>query len=72
MTGFDWTYRRRWLFMVTFFTMGVIGYCLWEGTDSRLYETAITASFTLLGALGGSYIFGAAWEHRSIAKQEST
>jgi hypothetical protein len=66
--GFDWTNRRRWIWRVTAFCMVVVAFCLWRGDDSRLYETAITWAFGLLGTLGGAYVFGAAWEHRSLVK----
>lgn len=64
--GFDWTNRRRWIWRTSLFCMLVIAYCLHRGEDLRLYETAVTAAFTLLGMIGGSYIAGAAWEHRSL------
>lgn len=64
--GFDWTNRRKWIWRVSVFCMLTVAYCLWRGEDLRLYETAITAAFSLLGLLGGSYVFGAAWEHRSL------
>lgn len=64
--GFDWTNRRKWIWRVSAFCMLVVAYCLYQAEDLRLYETAITAAFTLLGMIGGSYIAGAAWEHRSL------
>lgn len=66
--GFDWTYRRRWIWAATAFCMVVVAYCLWRGDDTRLYETAITWAFGLLGTIGGTYVFGAVFEHRSLAQ----
>lgn len=63
---FDWTNRRRWIWRTTVFCMFVVTYCLLQGEDLRLYETALTSAFTLLGFLGGSYVAGAAWENRSF------
>lgn len=71
-TGFDWTNRRRWIFGTTAFCMLVVAYCLYTGSDARIYETALNASFMLLGSVGGSYIFGAAWEHKQIAASKAT
>lgn len=66
VTGFDWTWRRRWIWSASAFCALVVAYCLWRGEDLRLFETAITAAFTLLGLIGGSYVFGAAWENKSF------
>lgn len=47
--------------------MVVIMYCLFVGSDARIYETAMSSAFVLLGSIGGSYVFAAAWEHKQIA-----
>lgn len=64
--GFDWTNRRRWIWRTSIFCMVVVVYCLYRGDDLPLYETALTSAFTLLGFIGGSYVAGASWEHRSL------
>ena len=66
-TEFSWTNRRKWVFRTTAFCMVVIAYCVF--TESN--ETALTASFTLLGAIGATYVGGATMENMSLAKSGS-
>lgn len=68
MPSFDWTNRRKWVFRTTAFCMCVIAYCVY--TESN--ETALTASFTLLGAIGATYVGGAAMENMSLARASKT
>jgi len=35
---------------------------MFKGLDTRLYETIVSSSFALAGAILGSYIFGAVYE----------
>lgn len=65
--GFEWKNRRRWIWASSIFCMVVIMYCLFVGSDARIYETAMSSAFVLLGSIGGSYVFAAAWEHKQIA-----
>ena len=66
----SWKNRRRVIFGALFFCAGVVLYVLWEGTDSRVNETAITMSFFLAGSIIGSYVFSSTWESIGISKSQ--
>lgn len=69
-TGFQWTNRRRWVWVTSVFNMAVIGYVLWTDSDSRLAETALAAAFSLLAWVGAAYLGVAGWEHGRLAAAE--
>lgn len=63
-TGYSWVNRRRVIWASLAFCAGVISYCLIDGEDTTLNQTALTCAFWAGGAIVGSYCFGAAWENR--------
>jgi hypothetical protein len=58
----SWKIRRKLIICTLVFCAICIGYIMYKGTDSRLYETIVTSAFSLAGAILGSYIFGAVYE----------
>lgn len=58
----SWTVRRRFLFAVVGFCMGVVSYILWKDMTSTVAETAITMAFLCITSAVGGYVFGATWE----------
>jgi len=76
-----WKYRRRFLFaytafimlMVTkavFFPAGLtIGGLIIAG-DPEVAKVVISTGFTTLGAVVAAYVFGAAWERKTIQGSE--
>lgn len=65
----SWTRRRRYLYAVTAFTMGAIGFSLWKG-DGAVYETTVSMGFTALMAFVGAYVFGAVWDDSNARKMK--
>jgi len=50
------------MYAVTLFCAATIAYVLFKGMDTKVAETAVTASFLCMGGIVGSYVFGAAWQ----------
>jgi len=65
----SWTVRRRFMFIVIAFCMGVVSYCLWQNLESRVAETAVMSAFFVIGTTIGSYVFGAAWQDISSIRR---
>ena len=59
---FSWKLRRRFMFVVSGFCMGVIAYILFRGLNTGPADTAMTMAFIGLISIVGSYVFGATWE----------
>lgn len=55
----NWTYRRRYLYVVTFFLMWAAAYPVYYELDSTMAESAVTLSLLALSALNGAYVYGA-------------
>lgn len=54
-----WKRRRMMMTSVIVFCMFTIFYCLYKDSDKRIYETAITSAFLLLGSTVVTYVTGA-------------
>lgn len=67
-----WAVRRRFMFAVTAFCMGVVSYALGARLETSVADTAVTFSFLTLIAITGSYVFGAVWEDVSVFKAGGT
>ena len=68
MEGFKWENRRKWVGRVLWFHMAVIAWLLTPYVSDQKSEALIMPLCLSFAAVIGSYIFGAAWEHTSIAK----
>lgn len=64
-----WKNRRRMLFVLFAFCIGVITYTMIDGQDTKLNDTLVTMSFGTLIAVSGQYIFGAAWDDKNVMKR---
>lgn len=64
----NWSVRRRFMFIVSLFCAYCITYVMLKGQDSRVNETIVTWAFLCLGAIVGSYVFGAAWQDINFKK----
>lgn len=58
----SWRIRRRVMFAVLAFCMGVIAFIAWSGQDSRVAETVVLCAFGLIGLIVSIYVLGATWE----------
>lgn len=58
-----WKIRRRVMFIVLAFAMGVVCWSIWK--DNKVAETAITMAFATIMATTGSYVFGATWDDKN-------
>lgn len=73
-TGDRWGVRRKWIARIIWFCMAVIAVSLalsgpWAMIiDAEVAKVALTMGFGLMGAVAGSYIFGAAWEDISLSQ----
>lgn len=65
----NWRMRRRVILTSLAFCAGVIVYVLAAGLDSRVAESAVNGAYLLMGAVIGSYVFGAVWEDRKDGRQ---
>lgn len=59
-----WKYRRLAVFIILSFCIGTITYLVLHGEDTRLNETIANGVLFLMGAVSGSYIFGATWDSK--------
>lgn len=66
----SWKVRRRLIWIIVAFCMGIITYAVARDMKGRVAETAVMGSFALLGSVAGCYIFGAAWTDISFAKEQ--
>ena len=65
MTGLpqtSWKIRRRVMFVVLAFCMGVVGWITYAAPDSRVAETIVLCAFGLMGLIVSIYVLGATWE----------
>lgn len=60
-----WKHRRRLMYGVTFFCMGVIGWVLYKDMTSAVAEAATMFAFVTMMSIVGSYVFGAAWDDKN-------
>ena len=68
---YSWTKRRRFMYAVAVFCMGVISYILLKDLTSSVAETAVVFAFGTLFGILGSYVFGATWQditHMKVGK----
>ncbi len=59
------------MIVATLFSMAVIVYCLVQGQDLRIFETAITMAFGTIASVLAFYIGGASWEETSKSTSKS-
>lgn len=64
----SWVLRRRFMWVVSSFCMGVIAYVLGSGLDTAPADTAMVFAFLTLLGIVGSYVFGAAWDDRNLMR----
>ena len=64
----SWVLRRRFMWVVSCFCMGVIAYVLGSGLDTAPADTAMTMAFLTLLGIVGSYVFGATWDDHNLMK----
>lgn len=62
----SWRYRRRFMFAITGFCMGVIVTALLAAPIASVAEIAIMMGFGTLVAIFGFYVAGATWDDHSI------
>lgn len=60
-----WRRRRRMMWTVLWFCMGVIAFCLWKSPAAA--DTAITMSFGVIGVIVLGYVFGAVLDDNAIS-----
>lgn len=68
----NWKFRRRYLMVVTGFTMGLMGYSVIFRADNVVSETVVSMGFVGLIGYVGSYVFGAVWDHNNIRANTPT
>ncbi|MCP4897728.1 MAG: hypothetical protein GY906_12210 [bacterium] len=61
----SWKIRRRFMFIVTAFSMAVILLALLVKPDTAVAGTAISFSFGTITGVLGSYVFGAVWDDKN-------
>lgn len=61
----NWTYRRLYLYVVTFVAFIAGGYPLYSGMDNTVAETAVTTALLGISALTGTYVFGAVFDDKN-------
>lgn len=57
-----WNFRRKVVVSTLLFCAATVILCI--SKESAVAESAVTSSFTLAGAVIGSYIFGAVWNDK--------
>jgi hypothetical protein len=62
----NWRFRRRYLVVVTAFTMALMGFSVVYRADQVVSETVVSMGFVGLIGYVGSYVFGAVWDHNNI------
>lgn len=62
----NWKFRRRYLIVVTGFTMALMGYSVIFRPEFTVSETVVSMGFVGLIGYVGSYVFGAVWDHNNI------
>ena len=60
----SWKYRRTFMFAVSGFAAALAIAALVVPTDPDVRKVALTGALTLLGAIVGSYVFGAVWDDK--------
>lgn len=54
-----WARRRRMMTTVIVFCMVLIAYCVYQDSDRKIYDTAVTMAFLLLGTTVTTFVGGA-------------
>lgn len=60
----SWKVRRAFLFTVSAFAGALVLLALLVEPEAPVAGTAITGGLALLGAIVGSYVFGAVWDDK--------
>jgi len=66
----SWNIRRRFMFIVTAFCMGVILLALLVKPDTAVAGSAISFSFGTITGIVGTYVFGAVWDDKNRKDKE--
>lgn len=64
----EWGKRRFRLDIALVFIMVMIGWIIFKGSDTAVYQQAILALIAAGVALLGQYIFGAAWDDKNYMR----
>jgi len=64
----SWRNRNRVIYATLIFCAVIVGYIVFNGSDTRLYETTVLAAFGLAGSVVGFYIAGATWQDVNVEK----
>ena len=65
----SWKNRRRAVIGTLIFCAFVITYVMIRGVDTPLNETLVQFAFITGMSTLGSYVFGAAWEHKTFYRR---
>jgi len=57
-----WLHRRRIIYTTLAVCAAIVLYITYKGTDTRIYETLVTSSFSLAGLVISVYVFGATYQ----------
>lgn len=68
MNPLNWKYRRRYLIVVTGFTMLLMGFSVVYRPEHAVSETVVSMGFIGLMGYVGTYVFGAVWDHMNMRK----
>ena len=63
-----WIHRRRMMTAVIVFCMTVIVYSLYKDSDKKIYDTAITMAFLLMGSTVATYVTGAVYDDSAMRR----
>ena len=64
----NWKYRRRYLMVVTGFTMLLMGFSVIFRSEHPVSETVVSMGFIGLMGYVGTYVFGAVWDQANTRK----
>lgn len=68
----NWLMRRRYLYAVTAFVMGLMIFATVGPVDPSVATAIVANGFWVLAAFTGTYVFGAVWDHSNQRKFGAT
>lgn len=63
-----WKIRRRIVNITLLFCASTVSYLVLFGSDTQLHQAIANGLILLSGSVIGSYLFGATWDDKNVAK----